>query len=361
MVTLLLPSDTLSFPFIYLYYFIPNYFTTLSIHAHFVTFSLPLCYPFNSPLLRLRLPTHHFITPPLSISSHFAPLSQPFCSPFAPPFITPSLPYLATSSPLHHPFPVPPLSIHLLRPPPSRRDWRAAKAAALSRAAEFEPRAPVITAPPALAARDWQSDRDAGLAVAAAAMSSARDAAAGFRAEFGNGNVQRDDANGDNMMGPDTYAGVWPNGQPAAADNNNNNNNWQDVASSWQQYGSSVAASASSQYAGQGASWELYGSSIAASASSQYQGNGDWQQTAESAKSMASSYRSEYGAPEMTPAPTMAQPTMSKGSMGTTVRGGYAKPTQEVVQVNGAEGAGKGAANVLCAGVAVLAIAAGMI
>ena len=100
------PPTPLSFPFIYLYYFIPNYFTTLSIHAHFVTISLPLCYPFTSPLLRLRLPTHHFITPPLSISSPFTTLLLPFCSPVYYPFVTLPRHFITTSPPLSRPTPL---------------------------------------------------------------------------------------------------------------------------------------------------------------------------------------------------------------------------------------------------------------
>lgn len=118
--------------------------------------------------------------------------------------------------------------------------------------------------------------------------------------------------------------GPVPYGSGAAA-------NWQDdvasahsVAASYQNYGSSI-----------GESYAAYGSSVAASYQSEYNpeptpgpGAPGWQQDAASAHSLASSYRSEYGAPapetthqEYTPAPTGGLPP-PKGTSLVQVNGG---------------------------------------
>ncbi|KAK0633046.1 hypothetical protein B0T14DRAFT_505729 [Immersiella caudata] len=261
-----------------------------------------------------------------------------------------------------------------------RRDWQAARDRAVERAAQFEPRAPMVTAAP----RSWESDRDAGLAAAAAAVSSAREAAANFRASFGNGKRdnnwgpgtvnggQWQDAAGNWQNGPAPagYSGPW-NGQGYDGQNYNNYGpgQWQDAASDWQNGPAPAgyndpwngAAANGDNWQSYASDWEAYGSSVAASYSSQYGGD-NWQTAAESAKSVASSYKSEYGVPDMTPMPSMATPTMGGGSMGTTVRNQAATPTSNRVQVNGAEGAAVGgAAKVLGVGAVVVAVAAGMI
>ncbi|KAK0656615.1 hypothetical protein B0T16DRAFT_452166 [Cercophora newfieldiana] len=250
-----------------------------------------------------------------------------------------------------------------------RRDWQAARDRALERAAAFEPRAPVVTSAPRAVAADWEADLEAGRAAAAAAVSSARDAAAAFRNRLGNGrtsNNKRDEY----LYGPGAQwqdgSGAWQQGPPPAnyngpwMDGNGNQYNgqyqgqWQDAAGNWQQgpapanYYNSAGA-ADNDWQSVASSWQAYGSSVAASASAQYAGeSADWQTAASSAKSLASSYRSEYGVPEPTPMMPTPTPTMNKGSMGTTVRNGVgATPTSNRVQVNAAEGAGVGAAKVL--------------
>ncbi|KAK5663741.1 hypothetical protein OQA88_4172 [Cercophora sp. LCS_1] len=205
--------------------------------------------------------------------------------------------------------------------------------------------------------RDWEADRDAGLAKAADWEARAKKAAAAF-----NSKGKRDGQmyGGDDDVVPNNNWGGAP--QPTGYPGNyypNGQKGWQDDAASargdaaqWQAYGSSV-----------GAEWQAYGSSVAASASAQWAGqDGDWQSAASSAQSLASSYRSEYGVSAQ-PTPTVAQTPAAKPQVGTVGAAGVATPTPNMVQVNGAvEGsAGIGAAMVLGAGAAVFAVAAGML
>jgi hypothetical protein len=268
---------------------------------------------------------------------------------------------------------------------PSSRDWQAARDRAVERAAQFEPRTPMVTTAP----RSWEADRDAGLAGVAAAVSSARDAAANFRNTFGNG--KRDNMSPGPMNGGQWQdaAGNWQSGAAPAGYNgpwygqgydgnnynhgnyngNNNQGQWQDAGGNWQNgpapagYSGpwNAAAANGDNWQAYASGWEQYGSSVAASYSSQYGGD-NWQTAAETAKSVASSYKSEYGVPDMTPMSPMATPTMGGGSIGTTVRNQAATPTSNRVQVNGSEGsAASGAAKVLGIGAVVVAIAANII
>ncbi|KAK4170182.1 hypothetical protein QBC43DRAFT_328841 [Cladorrhinum sp. PSN259] len=130
---------------------------------------------------------------------------------------------------------------------------------------------------------------------------------------------------------PNGYQGPYGGGAAAAV-------NWQDdvasahsVADQWQSHGSSL-----------GQSWATYGSSIAASYQSEYAphptyayNQPGWQGDVSSAQSVASSYRSEYGAPspsstwkeEYSPGPTGNLPP-PKGTSMVQVNGGATDRTQ---------------------------------
>ena len=130
-----------------------------------------------------------------------------------------------------------------------------------------------------------------------------------------------------------------PGDLPSGNSQSNANTNWQDVAASWEAYGSSVA--------------------------SQYHADNykDWQTVVESAHSVASSYRVEYATP--TPTPTTGYEgklevteaaEQPKGTAGV----GRLTPAPNQGQVNGAAAGGENA-KVVGMGVVVLAVAVAIV
>ncbi len=318
---------------------------------------------------------------------------------------------------------MPPSSTNSLRSSKSsrRQDWQQAKADALARASDaakqFNSRSePTDDADPPASDRSrppsWWKQAKQDMDDAAAAIEEAQSVANHWRERFGGvtvgrfgGNNKRDNDDG----GYGGYGGDWGNqgiGQDYGDDYENDNwgrdegqgydngynnwnvapapppaapaapaappapaapeappappaptmmapvaANWQDdvasahsVADQWNDYGSSV-----------GESYAAYGASVA----SQYNNNNNWQTAAESAKSLASSYRSEYGDNEWasaTPTPTPQEPAHG-GSMG-TVNAGVAGPSASMVHVNGQP---QVRAKAVAAGVVVLAFAVGML